>query len=416
MCATAVQIRRAAVAVTPLPETVRPDADRVGFEIGWDHAHHQVVPPADHLHAGHPVRQGWEAGQAVFGNRTLRATPQVRKWLQLRLGAWLRGKAFETVGVTPAFLKRIDVPVCPVTGEALTQGTGTGSDASVDRVNNRAGYAVGNLAVMSVRANQAKSDHDWQDAVAFARQIERGKLGEIDGLTAHQWSRMAVLISFCTPLPHAQAAALPLLALPPARLRVLNPAQVLQILLTLRFMQPGQPARADRVAALFPPALRTPVLMLMVSLLSRRIAAGTGARPPAVQRAMESAWAEPAILRRWQAVAGALNAAQCERIVERLAVHRLAPAGWRCLSLEQATEGWALATGGRAGADDEATPMPEARDVRGETVGVLRSPAVLRNAVSRAAEPPACPSPAAWPAASSRRLRRPAVPARSRVA
>ena len=53
------------------------DADRTGFEIGWDHAHYRLVPPADHLHAGHPVRQGWEAGQAVFGLRTLRATPRL---------------------------------------------------------------------------------------------------------------------------------------------------------------------------------------------------------------------------------------------------------------------------------------------------------------------------------------------------
>ena len=72
------------------------------------------------------------------------------------------------------------------------------------------------------------------------------------------------------------------------------------------------------------------------------------ARPAAVQRAMEAAWAEPAILRRWQAVAGALTAAQCERIVERLVAHRLAPSGWRCLPVDQATEGWALETAGRA--------------------------------------------------------------------
>ena len=373
MCATAVLARRPAVVAQPMLDRPGSDADRTGFEIGWDHAHHRLVPPAEHLHAGNPVRQGWEAGQAVFGTRTLQATPQVRKWLQLRLGAWLRGKAFEPVGVTPAFLKRISVPVCPITGGLLTQGTGTGSDASVDRVNNRAGYAVGNLAVMSTHANRAKSEYDWEDAVGFARQIERGGLGEIDGLTAHQWSRLAVLMSFCTPLPHAQAAALPLLVLPPARLRVLNPAQVLQLLLTLRFMQPGQPARADRLAALFPPALRTPVLMLMVSLLSRRISAGTGARPAAVQRAMEAAWAEPAILRRWQAVAAALTAAQCERIVERLVAHRLAPSGWRCLPVDQATEGWALETAGRAASSGEGLGL--ATDQR--SVPAVASPSAL---------------------------------------
>jgi hypothetical protein len=344
--------------------------DRTAFEIGWDHAHHRLVPSADHLHAGHPVRQGWEAGQAVFGLRTLQATPQVRKWLQLRLNAWHRGKAFEGTGVTPAFLKRIAVAACPITGEALTHGTGTPCDASVDRVNNGAGYAVGNLAVMSVRANAAKSDHDWRDAAGFARQIEVGRLGRIDGLTAAQWARLAVLTSFCTPLPHAEAAALPLLLMPPPRLRVLNPVQVLQVLLTLRFMGRGQPARVDRVAALFPPALRHAVRDLMALLLARRIAAGPCPSEAALQRAMTGAWAEPQVLQRWRAVSVPLTAELCEQIVERLVAHRLASVGWRCLPLAHATEGWALASGGRVApqADPldivplggDARPMPSA--------------------------------------------------------
>ena len=46
-------------------------ADRTGFDIGWDHAHHGLVPPAELLHEGTPVCQGWLAGRAVFGRRTL---------------------------------------------------------------------------------------------------------------------------------------------------------------------------------------------------------------------------------------------------------------------------------------------------------------------------------------------------------
>jgi len=42
-------------------------ADRIGFDIGWDHAHHGLVPPAELLHQGTPVMQGWLAGKAVFG-------------------------------------------------------------------------------------------------------------------------------------------------------------------------------------------------------------------------------------------------------------------------------------------------------------------------------------------------------------
>ena len=179
-----------------------------GFEIGWDFAHYRLVPPAEQLLPGNPVRDGWEAGQSVFGVRTLRATPHVKKWLQLRLGAWTRGKAFDLFQVTPNFLERIDVDVCPITGQALTRGTGADTDASVDRVNNQAGYAAGNLAVMSVRANRAKSAYDWRDAAAFLRQIEAGQLGEIDGLNAREWARLAALMSYCTPLSHAEAANL----------------------------------------------------------------------------------------------------------------------------------------------------------------------------------------------------------------
>ncbi|MBK7616713.1 MAG: hypothetical protein IPJ08_20510 [Burkholderiales bacterium] len=128
-----------------------------GFELGWDYAHYGTVPPADHLHPLSPVRQGWEAGRDSFGRRTLQANRFARKWLQLRLNAWLRGRAFEGQQVNPAFLRQIDVAVCPVTREVLTHGTGELSDASVDRVFNDAAYAAGNLAVMSTRANHAKS-------------------------------------------------------------------------------------------------------------------------------------------------------------------------------------------------------------------------------------------------------------------
>ena len=155
-----------------------------GFELGWDYAHHGIVPPAAHLHPLSPVRQGWEAGRTTFGQRTLHSNRFVRKWLQLRLGAWLRGRAFEGAQVNPAFLRQIDVPVCPITRELLTHGTGEPSDASVDRVFNNAGYAAGNLAVMSTRANVAKSGYGSDDAMAFVKQIEAGKLGQIDGLNA----------------------------------------------------------------------------------------------------------------------------------------------------------------------------------------------------------------------------------------
>lgn len=162
---------------SPAPAIVSPQPTPGGdtaFELGWDYAHYGTVPPAEHLHPLSPVRQGWEAGRETFGRRTLQPNRFVRKWLQLRLNAWLRGRVFEVQQVNPAFLRQIDVAVCPVTREALTHGTGELSDASVDRVFNDAAYAAGNLVVMSTRANRAKAAYGVDDAMAFVRQIEAG--------------------------------------------------------------------------------------------------------------------------------------------------------------------------------------------------------------------------------------------------
>lgn len=323
------------------------DPGHVGFEIGWDHAQHRLTPPVEHLQLGNPLRTGWEAGKAAFGQRTRQATPFVRKWLQLRVGAWQRGRAFETLQVTPAFLRRIDVVNCPITLEPLTHATGTSSDASVDRVNNDAGYAAGNLAVMSVRANRAKALYAWDDAMAFVRQIEAGRLGAIDDLDAAQWARLAVLMSFTTPLAHAQAAALPLLMLPPPRLRLLSPVQCLQVMLTLQFTREGYTQRIGALTALMPDAeTRDAMRGFMHTLLARRIAAGRQGDAGALRRALEDLWRDPLVLWRWQRLALRLTEAQCEHVVQQAQRRGLAGPQLRWLPRELATEGWALESRG----------------------------------------------------------------------
>ncbi|HSI61153.1 MAG TPA: hypothetical protein VLA16_26585, partial [Ideonella sp.] len=242
---------QAAFEFETLPASAQ-EQPQAGFELGWDHAHYGVVPPAEHLHPAHPLRQGWEAGRASFGQRTLKPSRHVRKWLQLRLHAWLRGRSFEGVQVTPHFLAQIDTARCPVTRSALSYATGTGSDASVDRVYNDAGYAAGNLAVISTRANQAKAGLAWHEARALAVQAEARPSGAIDGLAAAEWARLAVLMSYVTPLPHAVAATLPLLVLPPNRLRLLNAIQGLQALVTLQLAHAGWSARIVRLSQLMP--------------------------------------------------------------------------------------------------------------------------------------------------------------------
>jgi hypothetical protein len=362
-----------------LPPPASAHADP-GFEIGWDFAHYRLVPPVEQLLPGNPVRDGWEAGQAVFGVRTLRTTPHVKKWLQLRLGAWMRGKAFELVQVTPNFLEPIEVEVCPITSQALTRGTGADTDASVDRVNNQAGCAAGNLAVMSVRANRAKSAYDWRDAAAFVRQIETGQLGEIDGLNAREWARLAALMACCTPLSHAEAANLPLLVLPPPRLRVLNPVQAVQAGLTLCFARTDRAPKLDALVRIFPAGVQFEARSFMTTLLARRIAAGPAATSVQLRAALEAAWCEPLIIRRWQRVALRMTPASCETVAADLPATATGVPDLRYLSFEQATEGWSLDTGGLAlsegpfehqGFDRAAVGRPAQHQAKRQTIPLI---------------------------------------------
>ncbi|MBT9599580.1 MAG: hypothetical protein IV094_26680 [Vitreoscilla sp.] len=339
------------------PASTRPGAAADGdlaFELGWDHAHHGLVPPTEHLLPANPLRQGWEAGRSCFGNRTLKPTRHVRKWLQLRLSAWLRGRAFETVQVTPHYLAQIDTERCPITRLALTHGSGEDTDASIDRVFNQAGYAAGNLAVMSVRANQSKADLRWSDArlqavLAEARKDGAGA-GTADGLTSAEWARLAVLMSFVTPLPHEIAATLPLLVLPPNRLRLLNPIQGLQALITLQITQDGFAARIAQLASMIPgPDLRRDFHLFFHSLLPRAWDGGRPDGPAQLRERLEDAWRNTDVLRRWQRFAAQLSADQAEALVQRAVAKGLTGKGWQFQvhSGAQATEGWDLAGGGR---------------------------------------------------------------------
>ena len=349
-------------------------ADTTGFEIGWDFAHYRLTPPPQDLAPGHPVRQGWLAGAAVFGTRALKPTPQVRKWLQLRLNAWRRGCAFENVQVTPQFLTQIEVPVCPITRAWLTDASGAGSDASVDRVCNRAAYAAGNLAVMSARASQAKADLGWSDALAVVRQLEASGLDTLDGLTPAHWSRLGVLMSFVTPLPHAEAACLPLLVLPPNRLRLLNAVQALQAVLTLAFTQAQAVPRLRALVPQLPAAARHDFQVFVLTLQARRLAIGMQTTGLDLRHALEDLWTDAAVNRRWQRFVLQLDDATCERVL-RLALRRgLGGKTWQWLPRSAATEGWGLATEGDAG-----PRSAERRDGFAAPMDVTLSPRPVRS-------------------------------------
>ncbi|MEK8033122.1 hypothetical protein AACH06_20040 [Ideonella sp. DXS29W] len=335
------------------------DARDPAFELGWDFAHHGLVPPAEHLLPGHPLRHGWEAGRAAFGSRTLRAGRGVRSWLNLRLAAWHQGQAFETVQVTPNFLAQIDSVRCPITRAELGGSDDVRHEAVVERINHRAGYAAGNLATLSRQAQQAMGGKRWDEArlmavLAEARRAEGA--GTVEGLTSAEWARLASLMSFVTPLPHEVAATLPMRVLPPNRLRLLNPIQGLQALITLQLTHSGFAVRIAQLTKLLPGAdLRRDFHLFFHTLLPRAWQGGRPQNDEEMRERLEDAWQNPDVLRRWQRFATQLTAEQADDLVQRLVAKGLAsgvPGAQRARTAQwhpdtRATEGWALERGGQ---------------------------------------------------------------------
>ena len=321
--------------------------EHVGFELGWDYAHYRVSPPAPYAQEPSPLRNGLLAGQAAFGQRTLAATRHVRKWLQLRLHAWLRGRSVELVQVTPNYLQQIDVSHCPITRLALSTATLEATDASVDRVRNDAGYAAGNLVVMSTKANHSKAAHGFREALRFVQQVEAEKLPGLNGLTAEQWARTAVLCSFVEALPHDEACALPLLVLPPNRLRLFNPVQALQAFVSQQLLKPGWSQRVSRFEDLLPgKTLKRDFKSFFMALLPRVIEAGLSDEGQHARWAVEDAWRSPLVQQRWLHFASQLTAPECESLLARAAARKLTTAVVVPHSEAGATDGWNLATRG----------------------------------------------------------------------
>lgn len=343
--------RRAGLALADAPNAAPGDAATVAddtldtaFAIGWDHARHDLVPPLERLCINPQLQQGYRAGRAAFGRRTLPPSAAVRRWLELRLRALAAGRAYESVQLTPHYLRQLETAHCPVTRERLTSGDGIApTDAQIERVRDDAGYAAGHLAVMSVRAAVAKDRLDlpavrarWQAARAL-----RNGPARPGGLSASQWGRLALLASYVTPLPHDEAAALPMLLLPPNRLRMFNPVQALQAVITHALAHETPNRRLAAIRGAVPAAQHGDVDAFLVALRAA-FEQQAASRPGGPARwALEDAWDDRRVLARWKRLARALTAADCEAIVTRCGGDATA-----CLPAALATEGWALESGG----------------------------------------------------------------------
>ncbi len=391
--------------------------DRDGFDIGWDHAHHGLVPPPELLLDGTPVSQGWLAGKAVYGARTLSCTRHTRLWLQLRVQAWRLGIPFEGQQLTPNYLAQIQAARCPVTRELLQGARGQPDTLVVARLNADAGYAAGNVAVMSLAAARAGVGLSVQDCVRQAHRAAVLSAGTHsagiaaaavtpqpasnvaaqtlsasapnpaphshgDNLSAAAWWRLAALRSYATPLPFAVVAVLPLAVLPPNRVRLLNAVQGLQALLTRSFLAPRWSERCRRFAQWLPEhTLRQDFNLFVGAMAPRVLEAGCDAG--ALRQALEDAWLNERVLRRWQHFALQLGETAAEALLARATEAGLA--GIRTLhhANEQATDGWALPAA-RSQVHEAAPALPlrgATRDLAGETLHQRRLAATGINAL-----------------------------------
>lgn len=177
---------------------------RIAFDLGWDIAAAGLDVPFYAVGCESLVN-GWKEATAKKVKVKVTADRFLTKHFQLRFNAWKRNRHFSDA-VTAEFLAYIDTPVCPVTQVALTHSTGTGTDASVDRLNNSGAYACGNLAVMSVRANAAKDKYSYHKIIRFAYSMDEEIPTEVEGgfepLSRTEWARMASLCSNAPSIQH----------------------------------------------------------------------------------------------------------------------------------------------------------------------------------------------------------------------
>jgi mRNA-degrading endonuclease toxin of MazEF toxin-antitoxin module len=322
--------------------------DRVGFDIGWDHARHALVPPAELMLGGTPISQGWLAARAVFGRRPVAGTRAVRTWLALRLQAWREGAAFDLLQVTPSYLRQIETSHCPVTRAPLGGASAGGDAPVVVRLRDDASYAAGNLVVLSRAAARAKSGHTAAQMQAQVERLGRDGAVQADGLAVAAWARLAALMSLAVEWPQLQAARIPLRALPPNRVRVISPALGLAALLTLRLHAAGWSRRARAIADLLPrPELRHDFNLFVGALAARLMSIPDGVSARELRWAQEDAWADGRVQRRWVQFAQQLGAAESETLLQTVAAQGLGGVRLVLHDVAEATEAWALRSQGR---------------------------------------------------------------------
>ena len=167
---------------------------RNAFLLGFDLGRHRLDSAKDSEGRVRWPHAEMERGYAHgLGLQAQRAEAYLRKLLGLKVRAFSRGIPVSSA-LTVDYLRSITVAVCPVSGATLTQGTLTGTDWSIDRLDNSLGYLPGNVAMMSTRVNVLKGEVDFETISGQALSTVT-RLGP-DGFAAELPSGLKVLEAF----------------------------------------------------------------------------------------------------------------------------------------------------------------------------------------------------------------------------
>lgn len=285
--------------------------DAAGWQLGQDHARHGLPLPAAHLHQGSPLYAGWQAGLARRRALHRDPAPAVRRWLQLRLQAWVEGAAYDALLLSPHTLAQLERTHCPVTRERLHDEQGDAAERRWVSLEPAQGYRAGSLVQLSRTAADALRGRSL--AQLRDRALEAARHAQpLDGLNAAAWARLASLQALVSGKDGSISRLLP-----PNRLRLRNPAQALQAWITRQLAAPGWSQRLQALHDALPgvPA-RQAATQLGAALAPHALA--LPAEPLAAQWQLEDLWAQERVQRRWSALLGLLSPLTIERLLREL--------------------------------------------------------------------------------------------------
>ncbi|MEI7994833.1 MAG: hypothetical protein WCH01_08010 [Methylococcaceae bacterium] len=160
----------------------------LAFEIGFDHYRFNLPLDISRFYDNdrQQIRDGYEAAETLNVSRR-KPDRYEKKLISLRDRALMKDLelSITTTDLRTCFEETRGI--CPITQLPFTFAENTETDWSVDRVDNSRGYCSDNIVIVSVIANQAKSDLDLSGIIKQSLRPPN-----TEGLiTSAQWLRMA---------------------------------------------------------------------------------------------------------------------------------------------------------------------------------------------------------------------------------